>query len=114
MKYESIIVNLNYAILSVIDSTGFLPRGIIDGTFTSLGEYDQCISIQIPGELVKRNKETNPDVYGRCIEDDFIGYEIHSMNHSYSTINYFIKCVFICAIINFSSSMLLGHPVQTR
>ena len=49
----------------VIDSNGFFPHGIIDGSFTSLGEYDQCISIQIPGELVKRNKEKNPDVHGK-------------------------------------------------
>lgn len=29
----------------VLDSNGYLPSGLLSGTFTALGNYDQCLSI---------------------------------------------------------------------
>ena len=33
-----------------IDASANLPAGFLDGTLSSLGDYDQCLSIQSPGE----------------------------------------------------------------
>lgn len=34
-----------FVIVLVYDSTGSLPSGLLSGTFTSLGDFDQCVRI---------------------------------------------------------------------
>lgn len=31
----------------VLDASGKFPEGILDGTFTSLGAYDECLDIKL-------------------------------------------------------------------
>ena len=48
----------------VLDAGGFPPHGLVDGTFSSLGEYDQCLAITIPSDLVKRDRRQHPFLVG--------------------------------------------------
>ncbi|KAG8172815.1 hypothetical protein JTE90_008308, partial [Oedothorax gibbosus] len=70
-------------IIQVIDATGKIPAGILEGTSVSMGDYDECLDIEVtkkdeapktPEDVVFKGQYCmlelhRPETINRAIED---------------------------------------------
>ena len=78
----------NFINSTVLDANGHFPSGLMSGTLTSLGDYDQCLSVEdieynIRGQycLLKAKSELPPKKKVITFKDRFLtlnGTELHN------------------------------------
>lgn len=93
MPIESIRIN-HYHSSTVFDSSGFLPSGLLDGTLTHFGDYDECVSMnsskyclvftKVPQLLVRK-----PEGFNRPFEQHHFNFSTQVFQELHKNLHYF-------------------------